>query len=257
MIYKAMTFNLLYGGHDNEPTALENRKPKILELIQKEQPDLIGCQEALGSMRRWMDRNLNGTYAMVGCGRSEGCHGESVPVFYKKSRFALLSLETFWLSETPDVPGSKLADAGQDCPRLAHILRLMDLETQQRIRFVNTHLDCGASRAREWELNCLEERIGKISPDELFIMTGDFNFRPEEAPMRSFLERMKPMGVRDVAEAAGGTLHDFGRCNPPIKIDYIFSNGEAGSVRIVPDEHPDGVWYSDHYAVCAELFAKQ
>ena len=42
----------------------------------------------------------------------------------------------------------------------------------------------------------------------------------------------------------------------PDLIDYIFSNGTASSIKIVPDAHPDGVWYSDHYAVCAEMEPK-
>jgi hypothetical protein len=32
--------------------------------------------------------------------------GEFVPIFYRKDRLTLRSVEHFWLSETPDVPGS-------------------------------------------------------------------------------------------------------------------------------------------------------
>lgn len=253
-----MTFNLLYGGHEGEPVSLENRKPRILEVIRGEQPDLIGCQEALGDTRRWLERTLSDTYAMVGCGRSAECRGESVPAFYRKDRFALLSLDTFWLSETPEIPGSVLIGSDQSpCPRLAHILCLRDLETKQPIRWINTHLDCGGGKSRAWELNFIKERIGEISPNELCILTGDLNLRPEEDAIRNFLQQTKHMGMRDATENIPGTFHGFGVCDPPAKIDYIFSNGTRHSAKIIPDEHPNGVWYSDHYAVCAELQPKE
>ena len=37
--YKVMTFNLLYGGHEGEPVSIENRKPRMLEVIRSELPD--------------------------------------------------------------------------------------------------------------------------------------------------------------------------------------------------------------------------
>lgn len=254
MQYKIMTFNLLYGGHEKESVSLENRKPRMLEVIRSELPDMIGCQEALGDTRRWLERNLSDLYAMVGCGRSPECRGESVPAFYRKDRFALLSLETFWLSETPDIPGSLLTGSDQSpCPRLAHILHLRDLETKQPIRWLNTHLDCGGGESRAWEMNYIRERIGIIKEEEAFFLTGDLNLRPEEAPIQAFLKQTQRMGVRDATAAIPGTFHGFGVCDPPIKIDYIFSNGETIFANIIPDEHPNGVWYSDHYAVCAEI----
>ena len=251
---KIMSFNLLYGGHENEPTALENRKPRILETIRTEAPDLIGCQEAIGSTRRWLEKALFPDYGLVGCGRSEGCHGEGVPVLYRKDRFILLSLETFWLSETPDVIGSRLTDSDQSpCPRLAHLLRLCYQKTGKTVRFVNTHLDCGGERSRAWELEFLRKRIGTVSDEELCVITGDFNLRPQEDAIRDFLSKTRQMGIRDATETLSGTFHGFGQCDPPVKIDYIFTNGNVLSAKTVSDPHPSGVWYSDHYAVCAEL----
>lgn len=254
---KVMSFNLLYGGHEGEPISLENRKSKILNIIQTEQPDLIGCQEVIGATRRWLDRSLSGTYAVIGCGREAGCHGEGVPVLYRKNRFVLLDLETFWLSETPDVPGSRLTASDQSpCPRLAHVLRLRDLETGQPIRWINTHLDCGGDNCRVWELEFLRKRIGNVPKEELCVITGDFNLRPEEDALRDFLQKMAQMGMRDATETVSGTFHGFGVCDPPVKIDYIISNGTVLSAKKIPDPHPNGVWYSDHYAVCAELEPK-
>ena len=118
---------------------------------------------------------------------------------------------------------------------------------------INTHLDCGGNTARQRELEILKNYIGSVSSDELFIMTGDFNLRPDEDTLREFLVDMKQLGVKDVTQGIGGTFHHFGRCEPAVKIDYILSNGLASNTRIADDPHENGIWYSDHYAICTHL----
>src|SRR3546814_15427461 len=44
-------------------------------------------------------------YDRIGVGRKDGEKGgEYSAIFYKKDRFRLLDHDTFWLSETPEVP---------------------------------------------------------------------------------------------------------------------------------------------------------
>jgi endonuclease/exonuclease/phosphatase family metal-dependent hydrolase len=59
--------------------------------------------------------------------------------------------------------------------------------------------------------------------------------------------------VKDVTQGIGGTFHHFGRCEPAVKIDYILSNGLASNTRIADDPRENGIWYSDHYAICTHL----
>ena len=228
MEIKVMTFNLLYGGYEGELNALSNRKSKILEVIKREQPDIIGCQEVLHPTQRWLEKELVEDYAVVGCGRESNCKGEGVPILYRKKNLAMLKFDTIWLSEDPNEPGSRLEDADQSpCPRLAHQIWLRCFDSKIPIRMINTHLDCGGNTARQRELEILKNYIGSVSSDELFIMTGDFNLRPDEDTLREFLVDMKQLGVKDVTQGIGGTFHHFGRCEPAVKIDYILSNTSA------------------------------
>ena len=51
-------------------------------------------------------------YAYVGVGRDDGkTKGEYSAILYKKDRFNIVEQHTFWLSETPEIPGSKNWDA--------------------------------------------------------------------------------------------------------------------------------------------------
>lgn len=56
-------------------------------------------------------------YDWVGVGRRDGEKGgEFLPVFYRSSRFEAMDSGTFWISETPGVPGSKSWDSAM--PRI-------------------------------------------------------------------------------------------------------------------------------------------
>lgn len=247
---KVMTFNMLYGGHEGTPCSLENRKERILEVIRKEQPDIIGCQEVVDSTREWLEHALMAEYSMVGVGRNADCRGEGCPVFYRKDLFALLSFETFWLSDHPNLPGSRASNMGQSpCPRLAHCLHLRSYETGTALLFINTHLDHYSEQARKFELDILLNRIEKEPQNICSVLTGDFNLTPDATYFQDFLEHLKPLGWKDSTENIGGTLHEFKPSAINLKIDYILTNATVLSSRTVEDLHEGGTWYSDHYAV--------
>ena len=55
---------------------------------------------------------LGSSYSHVGVGRDDGLKkGEHSPIFYDNTLFGLVDWKTIWLSDTPDVPGSKFEDA--------------------------------------------------------------------------------------------------------------------------------------------------
>lgn len=251
---KIMSFNMLFGGHEGTNFSLENRKEKIIDVIMRERPDMIGCQEVTDNTRNWLESLLFGEYAMVGVGRGADCRGEGCPVFYRKDKFALLSFETFWLSDDPLIPGSLASGTGQSpCPRLAHILHLRCYENGRSIVFLNTHLDHFSEMSRRFELEMLSNRLINIPVDTCFVMTGDLNLEPDADYFKEFLRKLEPLGLKDATSEIGGTFHDFGRLEKPMKIDYILTNAPVILSRTVEDRHEGGVWYSDHYAVNAVL----
>ena len=65
---------------------------------------------------------------------------------------------------------------------------------------------------------------------------------------------MKLKGI-DGGPHKRGTFHGFGRVpeDRREKIDYIFTDGVCQNAYVVPDTPVEGQYYSDHFAVCAEI----
>lgn len=253
MTVRVMSFNLRVAGRtvDGE-NRFEKRAPLIARLLQEESPDLIGFQEATDLSRSYLEELLCHDYLLLGCGRNSDCRGEGCTVAVKQARFALLSFETLWLSETPEVPGSRLTDSDQSkFPRFAHVLVLHPYDSNGVFRFVNTHLDHVGDEARRRELAILAPHLlGSGLPTAL---TGDFNAYPDSATIRNFEAEMKPHGWYDATEGTGGTFHSYGRRETPSKIDYIYTNCPSENSRVLVRDPVEGVYYSDHYAVVSDL----
>ena len=102
---KFVTFNIRCDFGQDGANNFIYRRPLILEKIRQEKPDIIGFQEVLPHVAAWLKENLT-EYYIAGCGREKDLTGEAMIIAYRKERFQSVSLETFWLSPTPYMPGS-------------------------------------------------------------------------------------------------------------------------------------------------------
>lgn len=249
---KVMSFNLRTATPEDGINCMENRAPRVQEVLRREAPDLIGFQEAYDWVWSWLDETLAGDYQVIGCGRNADCSGEGVPVAFRKSRFQMLGADCFWLSDTPHIPGSRYEHSDQSkCPRMAVSLLLRDRESGAMITFVNTHTDHVGATVRKLELRQVSEYLAERPGYK--IVTGDMNAKPDSEEIACFSECVKPMNITDCTSLVGGTFHGYGHENPYWKIDYIFSDLPAAKSCAVPDTPVNGVYYSDHLAVCSVL----
>jgi endonuclease/exonuclease/phosphatase family metal-dependent hydrolase len=170
----AMSFNIRYAGGDRGPNAWEQRRGLVLGEIEREAPDIVGLQEVESVQADWLRGALPG-YGFHGVGRVDGKRtGEFVPVMFRADRFELLDGGHFWLSETPETPGSKGWDGA--CERMASWVRLRDTATDGTLLVLNTHLDHVGVRARAEGLALIRERLRTLCRDsDALIVTGDFN----------------------------------------------------------------------------------
>lgn len=216
-----MTYNIRYDNPGDERNAWPNRKEKLIDLIRKANPDVLGVQEALHHQLTDLVQGLQG-YAMVGVGRDDGKQkGEYSAILYRTATFELRDQSTFWLSETPDVPGSKSWDAA--ITRVATWAKLFHKQTKKEILMVNTHFDHigKVSRLRSAEL--IRKKAAEIADGLPVLLTGDFNFTRDAPPYAALT---KPGGLKLVDSAPSdppGTFCGFEvgamECNA---IDYIF-----------------------------------
>lgn len=252
---KVMTYNIRFDNPADGVNAWPNRLEKVAALIRKYNPDIIGVQEALHHQLHDLIRILP-DYSYVGIGRDDGKElGEYSAILYKHSRFGLLNSQTRWLSETPEIPGSKSWDAA--ITRIVTIARFYDKELKQEFGIFNTHFDHIGKEARAHSAQQLVDLISdtRLKNENLpIILTGDFNCDRTEVPYEvlvkdELLHDTKP------ANDPTGTFCDFEVGSMECKaIDYIFHTLEwiLRGYKVLEDH--DGKYYpSDHLPVLAEF----
>jgi endonuclease/exonuclease/phosphatase family metal-dependent hydrolase len=248
---RVMTFNVRVPA-DTGMNAWENRRDLMVEVIKAAHPDLLGTQELTEEQGEYLAAHLPG-YAWFGQGREGGKKGEHMGVFYRTDRLKVERSGDFWLSDTPDVPGSRTW--GQPYPRMVTWARFRLRDGGGSFEYLNTHFPYRAEdvRARMLSADEIVQWIGKLPPNARVILAGDFNCAPD-TPVHAKLTR----GLRDAWATAGSrsgpekTFHDFTGI-PDQRIDWILSRGfKAIAVRTITSH--DGARYpSDHFPVLAEF----
>lgn len=162
------------------PNAWDERKEDLAALIQSLELDVFGMQEVCPDQEAFLRGKLK-DFEFVGDYRNaDRKSGEASPVCYRKSRFEALDKGTFWLSETPDVPGLK--GWGAMCPRVCSYLVLRDRVTGKKFCFANCHTDHKSALAREKGMMLVVERMKKFGAGVPIVFTGDHNCRENETP---------------------------------------------------------------------------
>ncbi|MBI3220260.1 MAG: endonuclease/exonuclease/phosphatase family protein [Bacteroidetes bacterium] len=258
--YSVMTYNIRLDTPADGVNAWPNRKEKLIGLIRKNNPDILGVQEVLHQQMQDLQTSLP-DYAFVGVGRDNGKEkGEYSAIFYKKEKFEVLKQSTFWLSETPDVPGSKSWDAA--ITRVVTHAELKDKTSGQIFLVLNTHFDHIGKEARLKSTLLIKGFIeGYTHSNKKMpaVITGDFNSEPTEPPYQNMVNGIgiKLYDTRP-ADSTAGTFCGFTVNAMTCKtIDYIFHSAgwKTESYQVLADH--DGTYYpSDHLPVIVKLTLK-
>jgi endonuclease/exonuclease/phosphatase family metal-dependent hydrolase len=257
-----MTFNLRLDVASDGPNAWPHRRDWVAALIRFHAPDAVGVQEALAHMLTDLDARLPG-FARVGVGRADGhAGGEFSAILYRTDRLELLDSGTFWLSPTPEAPGSKGWDAAIE--RIATWGRFRDRRTGCTHVHLNTHFDHIGEQARQESARLIRLRLGSIAGRLPVIVTGDLNADPQSAPYRIFTRdtiasasaplRDALAASRDGHYGPTSTWNAFQAIEPGRRIDYVLVSTPIPvlSHGILPDSW-DGRFPSDHLPVLAVL----
>ena len=252
---KIMSFNVLCGGDGKR--SWQGRTEMVLDTIRRADPDSLGVQEAHFDWIKTLRAGLP-EYDYVGVGRDDGKEkGEFSAVFYKKEKFNLLDSGSFWLSETPDVPGVKGWDAA--CVRVCSWAKLEEKATGKQFVHFNTHLDHIGLVAMQKGAELITAKAAQICPDLPAFFTGDFNVTPDSAPYRTVIQA----GFADARHVAAVsddsiTFHVDTFISDRLKeeyavIDYCFVKGDVkiDSFRVLRNLYPGDLFPSDHFPVIA------
>ncbi len=144
------------------------------ELIAKLAPDVIGTQEGIYGQLQDLAADLP-AYQWIGVGRDGGSRGEFMAVFYRPARLEPLAFDHFWLSDTPEVIGSKTWGAKH--ARMVTWVKFRDRQTKREFIFVNTHFDHEVQAAREKSAQLVRERVAAFDRQAARAARGRFQRR--------------------------------------------------------------------------------
>lgn len=262
---KMMTYNLKFASPDYKPS-WEARREMQVELIRKYSPDIIGTQEGLKEQIDWLADNLP-EYVVIGEGRKGGDDDEHMALFFKRDKFRLREVQSFQLSETPEIIGS----GPEVNPRMVTWARLAitnrpkegekspypqdyrgHWENTKEFYVFNTHYFNGridtlarlnASRLimkRVSELN----RFGAWTPERPVFLIGDFNCRPGSAPYKVLVGEKNSTNP----DLFKNSFED------EKKIDWVLYKGAVNMLKYEDvDFNVNGVYPSDHKPIYVEF----
>jgi endonuclease/exonuclease/phosphatase family metal-dependent hydrolase len=254
-----MTFNIRYNNPGDSANAWPNRKDFVASQILFHESHIVGVQEALNDQMQDLQARL-AQYKYVGVGRDGGEKGEYSAIFYDTTRLQLLQTKTFWLSEQPEVVASKGWDAA--LTRIVTWAQFKDRKTKKVFYHFNTHFDHRGPEARRQSAHLLLKQVAAIAGKTVTIITGDFNAKPTDEPIKVLKNTSDPLhfiNSFDISKTPHyGPICTFNAFRNKDAgtdpIDYIFlKNGGTVLQHATLTQTMGGLFSSDHFPVFARI----
>ena len=261
-----MSFNLRYENNIDGMHLWDNRKDIVLQTIMTNSADIIGLQEGRKKQIDYLAQSLPQYFTYIGHPRSDNLHDEQCGILFDSNKYVVRGSGTFWLSDTPEVPGSITF---KNClPRIVTWIKVYKfsnlVECIDRAYFVfNTHFDHISEISRIKSAEFLVKQIESISnsseeKEKIIFISGDFNAEDDEETIIT----LKNNGFISTADEMCNkekTFHEFSGKGEH-KIDHIFYkmiNCEISKpctdYYVVKEKSSKGIYPSDHFPICANL----
>ena len=287
---EVLSINVRLSTANDGADSWANRKEFMLSVIKDRNYDFIGGQEVMIhpnddlNQVKYMSDNLPGYGCLFLCREKNPNNGEGAPVFYRKDRWEPDDADqgTYWLSDTPDVPGSVTWEGQSTCPRvvtgaLFHELDSDGKRTGKSLYVYSTHLDHVGELARQKSAALIFDRFEQRKNKEVpMILIGDFNCG-ERSPVVRFVKgetvelggesktpKIKMLDTFRVVHPEEKNVVTFNGFRTPRldgdgnmigdKIDYIFVTPhlKATDAEIIRT-NKDGRYPTDHFPIRATV----
>lgn len=266
-----MSFNIRFSLGTPHEAKAENdwndskhpRRDRAIQVIREYGPDILGVQEA--QHVQVVDlREALPEYSFYGPGRDDGkSGGECNGIFYRTDRFDVADKGSFWLSDTPDKPGTTFSKLAKALPRMASWLRLREKKSGKEFVVLNTHWDHISGAARRKSAGLVRSEIAKIAPQLPVIIMGDFNADPDSIATTTLIgdpgddsaqlvDTYRKMHPEQTPNE--GTFNSWAGKTDGHRIDFILHNDDVQTIAadIIRTSY-DGRWPSDHYPITATV----
>ncbi|RYY56674.1 MAG: endonuclease/exonuclease/phosphatase family protein [Chitinophagaceae bacterium] len=257
---KVMSFNIRLNVTSDSLNAWPYRIDKVVSQVVYHEVDLLGVQEARPEQMVDLRARLT-RYRSIGGGRDNGTdQGEASALFYDTTRLVSLANGMFWLSKTPEVPGSLGWDA--QITRMVTWSKFRDKKSKKIFYAFNTHFDHIGKEARRESAKMVLARVKELAGNIPAVITGDFNAIPSDEPIRVITDKTNPLHLTNSQDLSRtghygptGTFNGFqSKERDDFPIDYIFLKGPwKVRTHATISQTWQGRFASDHFAVLATL----
>ncbi|MBA2405857.1 MAG: endonuclease/exonuclease/phosphatase family protein [Bdellovibrionales bacterium] len=177
-------------------------------------------------------------------------------MFMKRGLFEYLASGDLWLSETPDVAGSRSFESA--FPRLMTWAKIQVKGTHQNLFMVNTHLDHVKAETRSSQIKVLADGIKRLwDKQSPLVIMGDFNDSPD-SKVREILIQEFPFlqdAWRMFNQIEESSHHAFkGEMQNGSRIDWILVDNKLSTKNCQMDKSVNhGSYPTDHYPIVCEI----
>ncbi len=250
---KLMSFNVRnLHGDDGTVNSWNRRKRRAVRVMNSMGPDLIGMQEGYEVQIQYFLNQLS-NYSSIGISRLGNTSDEYSNILYRSDKFDVMESGQFWLSETPDVPGS-LFSCDPRYPRIVTWAKFRAKSEQRAVfYYFNTHFSLNDD-AKVKSANLIVERISKYvsNMDCPVFIGGDFNCNETSDAYRILCHS----GFHDTWNQLGKSFTNDATCHhwtgrrdiAGEHIDWIFYiNSSMINSLEINDYNESGLYPSDHF----------
>src|SRR5690606_27334653 len=140
-----------------------HRRLLLAETLLKHNPDIISTQEGRHDQLKDFETLLQ-DFELVASHRSWIKERMYPSIYLRKGKFEILKSEDLWLSETPEIAGSRSFNSA--FPRLMTWVKLQPVNSKKNLLIVNTHLDHLRGDTREAQARVLIKEVKRFWKDE-------------------------------------------------------------------------------------------
>lgn len=226
------------------------RADLIMQGIEKEQPSVIGFQEATKWQYSYLCDTLS-SYDSVITYRDDAFNSEGCPIFYRSDMYTLIDKGSFWLSETPDVMSKSW---GAQFNRVCSYVILKDNATGTEFVVFNTHLSHVSDEARINGIQVVLDKIAEFGSKPAVLM-GDLNAKEDSETYKSATNNFYDAKYQTENTMTSCTYQDWGEQLNRECIDYVMISKQGlkvNSYKVVTDTY-DGVYSSDHFPLSVSI----
>ncbi len=253
---KLITSNIRFSNPSDGHHDWSFRLPLLVEIYQKFGPDILATQEGRIDQLKELDEKLP-NLILIESHRNWIDERMYPCLFINPQTISFERSGDIWLSETPQIAGSKSFDSA--FPRLCTWMEMTLISSGKQFMVVNTHLDHILSSTRVKQTEVLINEIKKINKRELIIL-GDFNESPKTTIQSDLIDAFKlkdPWTEKNYAEETSHHSFEGLEAVTGERIDWILIPEKFECTMLVMDKQSvEGVYPSDHYPILATVVPK-